>query len=121
MSSRSVPGSGLAQNPTASHIRTAQDDGSIEFIGQKIDRKRGVTTKYYFEPPGAPGPRRNSMARHLIVRSSDGRPETATRVPNKWTADDLLAFINGIIRPQSSQEFVYGGVGCHGLDEDIFE
>jgi hypothetical protein len=70
-------------------------DVTLRFIGQTIDREGGVTTEFFIEAPGTPGPRHGSKVRHLLARASDGRPIVAMPVPDQMSENDLLALIGG--------------------------
>jgi hypothetical protein len=66
-----------------------------------VDQDNNVTTDFYLEPPGTPGPRESSAIRHLIARSSDGRPERAIAVPDDWSDEALADLVSGVFLPDS--------------------
>jgi ABC-type antimicrobial peptide transport system permease subunit len=109
-----------------------QENGTLKILGQMIDRKNAVATQFYLATGKTSGPTRNRIARHLVLRSSDGRPDIVTRVPDSWSDDHLLILINEIISCRAG--LAWRGeavivhhrasddrVGCTGMDEDLFE
>jgi hypothetical protein len=99
----------------------AHSKRALKIVGQMIDSKQAITTKFYIEPPGTPGARRDSRVRHLIAWSNDGRPEFVTKIPDAWSDDDILMLLNRVIRPNTCSDVSDCKIGCDGLDDDILE
>jgi hypothetical protein len=74
----------------------------LKFLSRIFDPVGNVTTDFFIESPGTPGPREESKTRHLIARSSDGRPEFATSIPDSWSEDELTRLIMGNVPSQST-------------------
>jgi hypothetical protein len=67
----------------------------LKFLSSMVDPVSQVATDFFIEPPSTPGPREQSKIRHLVARSSDGRPEFAAVVPDNWSDEDLIRLVEG--------------------------
>jgi hypothetical protein len=76
----------------------------LTFLGRMFDPAGDVTTEFFIEPPGGPGPRQEAKTRHLIARSSDGRPEFKTSIPDNWSEVELMRLVTGNAPPESSDQ-----------------
>jgi hypothetical protein len=85
--------------------KMSAESRQLRFLGRMFDPEGDVTTEFFIEPPGAPGPREQFRVRHLIARSSDGRPEFVTTVPDSFSEHELRQLIMGKVEHESSGEF----------------
>jgi hypothetical protein len=69
----------------------------LKCLGTMVDHENNVTTGFYLEPPGTPGPRCNSKIKHLLAISSDGRPINAIAVSDGWSEADILMLIKSTL------------------------
>jgi len=72
----------------------AERDDGLKFLGRMFDPVHEVTTDFFLESKVSSDPRWSSKGRRLVARSSDGRPEFATEVPDEWSDDLLLGLID---------------------------
>jgi hypothetical protein len=75
----------------------------LKFLARMVDTVNHVSTEFFIEPAGAAGARQQSKTRHLIARSSDGRPEFAAAVPDSWSDDEVLRLVNGQLPPDANR------------------
>jgi hypothetical protein len=86
------------------HFNERSSDETVELpsgvnLGRMVDVDNRVSTEFFIEPAGTPGPREKSRVRHLLAVSDDGRPVTAMPIPDIWSEQELSDLVNAAIQP----------------------